>query len=322
MIQRWVNLCAVREHPLSLSLFRIVLAAVLLSDLWTIFYLDLVIPLFAPVEAGGLSDVVTRGKEPWFFRVFGATESSAVGLYWLMVVACLAVLFGLMTRGACLVLLVAWSQHALILPGADRGIDLLMRNMLFLLMFSGCGSCLSIDGWLRHRAWIKPDIECMAWPRYLVILQVVVMYSAAGIEKLGFAWTPIGGYSALYLILQDWAVARFDFSWLALQPYYLFTQLGTAGTLLWEWTAPLLLFAVYYKANPETDSKLRRWMSRVHFRELWLVVGCCFHVLLVMTMELGIFPFAMMATYVAFFSPTEWRRFLHRLRGGQVLKAS
>jgi hypothetical protein len=220
------------------------------------------------------------------------------------------------------VLLIAWSQHALILPAADRGIDLLMRNMLFLLMFSGCGSCLSIDGWLRHRAWNKPDLECMAWPRYLIILQVVVMYGAAGIEKMGFAWTPLGGYSALYLILQDWAVARFEMSWLAQQPFYFLTQLGTATTLLWEWSAPLLLLAVYYRATPGVDGRLRSWMARVHFRELWLVVGCGFHLLLVVTMELGIFPFAMVATYAAFYAPEEWGRFFRRFQRKKQLGAT
>ena len=231
MIQSWVKLCAVREHPLSLALFRVAIGLVLLSDLLTILRLDLIVPLFVPMEAGGLSDVVTRGKEPWFFQVFGASEASGVALYWLMVVACLAVLFGVMTRSACLVLLLAWSQHALILSGSDRGIDMLMRNMLFLLMFSGCGACLSVDSWLRDRTWLKVDLECMAWPRYLILLQVGVMYCAAGIEKMGFAWTPLGGYSALYLILQDWAIARSDMTWLAAQPYYFFSQLRNLSLL-------------------------------------------------------------------------------------------
>jgi hypothetical protein len=315
MIASWVALCAKREHPLSLAIVRIAIALVLLSDLLTIFRLDLIIPLFVTDEYGGLSDIVSRGKAPWFLQVFGASEGSGVALYWVMVVACLAVLVGVMTRTACMVLLLAWAQHALILSGADRGIDMLMRNLLFLLMFSGCGQCLSVDSWLRDRTWLRRDLECMAWPRYLILLQVVVMYSAAGIEKMGFAWTPLGGYSALYLILQDWAILRTDMSWLGTQPFYFLSQLGTAGTLFWEWSAPLLLLAVYYRATPERGGRMRGWMNRVWFRSIWLTIGCLFHVLLVLTMELGIFPFAMLATYLAFYGPEEWFAFRGYLRG-------
>ena len=128
MIAAWVKLCARREHPMSLAVFRILIATVLLADLLVIWQLDLVEVLFAPREAGGLSDVVTRSREPWVYKLFGATAATASGLYWVMCCSCLAVLFGFWTRGSCLVLLLASSQMALISPAADRGIDMLIRN--------------------------------------------------------------------------------------------------------------------------------------------------------------------------------------------------
>ena len=294
---------------------------VILSDLLTILRLDLVVTLFAPAEAGGLSDVVSRGKEPWVYQWFGASATTAIALYWVMLGASLLLLLGALTPVSCLVLLLAWSQHAQIAPAADRGIDLLLRNMLFLLMFSGAGRCLSVDSFVRWRRMYDPADRCMAWPRYLIILQVVVMYFAAGIEKMGFAWTPLGGYSALFLILQDWAVARFIFDWLANQPYYFLTQVGTAGTLLWEWTAPVMVYALYVKATPGGAGRLRKWVENIHFREVWLVVGTLFHLSLFITMELGIFPFAMVATYVAFYHPKEWERLLPRWVTPQRLTA-
>ena len=179
-------------------------------------------------------------------------------------------------------------------------------------MFSGSGRCLSVDCWFRLRRWYDSSLRCMSWPRYLIVLQVVVMYCAAGIEKMGFAWTPWGGYSALFLILQDWAVARYSFDWLAAQPFYALTQLGTAGTLMWEWTAPLMVVALYTKASARPPGRLGRLLEMVYFREGWLLVGLLFHFALVITMELGIFPFAMVTTYIAFYHPDEWQRWLAR----------
>lgn len=130
---------------------------------------------------------------------------------------------------------------------------------------------------------------------------------------MGFAWTPFGGFSALYLILQDWAIARYAFGWLAEQPFYLLTQVGTAGTLIWEWSSPLMLYALYVKATPKREGRLRGWIEKVHFRELWLSMGGLFHFSLFVTMELGIFPFAMVATYVAFYGPEEWKALIARV---------
>jgi hypothetical protein len=230
-------------------------------------------------------------------------------LYWLMIVACLMMLIGFCTPFSCLVLLIVWSQLALVSPSADRGIDTLLRNMLFILMFSGSGRCLSVDALIRGKGLMNEGLRCMAWPRYLIMLQVVVMYLAAGVEKMSFSWTPFGGYSALYLILQDWAVTRYTFEWLGAQPYFLFTQIGTALSLFWEWSAPLLLVAHYHRVTAGPNSKLRRFTAKVPVRTLWLIVGFGFHSMLIITMELGIFPFAMMATYVIFFDPEEWRAF-------------
>ena len=54
--------------------------------------------------------------------------------------------------------------------------------MIFLLIFSDSGACLSFDAWLRFKQWIKPDLQALAWPRYLIILQIVVMYLGSVVE--------------------------------------------------------------------------------------------------------------------------------------------
>jgi hypothetical protein len=303
MWRRWVALWDRREPPEVLAIVRMLLAAVLLWDLLTIRHLGLIDVLFAPQEAGGLPDITDRDPIPELYRWFPRDATTARAAWAVLVGATTAFGVGFLTPLAGLVAMLVSAQLALVLPLGDRGIDMMIRNVLLLLSLSGCGRVWSVDALLFGRR-----TEVPSWPRHLLILQVAVVYACAGVQKTALAWTPIGSFSALYLILQDPSIARQNFAWL--REVYPLTQIASASTLVFEWSAILLPLVFWYRDTRTRPGRLRALSNRVQPHRAWLLVGVLLHLGIAATMTLGIFPFAMFACYPAFLNPDELPRWL------------
>ncbi|MBX2797727.1 MAG: HTTM domain-containing protein [Myxococcales bacterium] len=310
---RWVTYWAVQEHPRSLALVRICLGLVILWEFMEIFRLDLVVALFGSQDVGGLSDALSRAKPPLVYRVLPGTVESAKLLHAIPTVAAFMFTCGLFTRTSALVLLLSWAQFAHILPAADRGIDTLCRDVLWIFTFAPAGACWSADALIRSGKWEGDGALVGAWARRLIILQLVVMYFMAGVQKTGVHWYPMGHFAALYFILLDPAIGRYDFTFLANQPFFFFTQLGTAGTILFQDSYPLVLLWIHYRNTPDRPGRLRAFANRWHLDWVWIVTGGVFHLLLALTMELGIFPWAMLALYPAWLRPQDLKRVMDRV---------
>ena len=308
----WVALWDRREDPRSLALVRILMSVVVLYDWLRIWSLGLVVPLFAPSAGGGIGMPLARKSVPWLYSAFPEGTTAAWVGFALIVI--LTVMFGagLLTRLSAAALVLVWTQLSLGLPASDRGIDMLIRNVIFLLAFSSAGRVWSVDARLRSGSWLGDGALVPAWPRYLLVIQLVILYFTAGVQKVSSAWTPFGGWSALYIAMRDPAFAMGELPWLdALYPV---TQLLTASTWAWEWSAPFLLLALYYRDTRRRSGRLRAMMNRLSFRSIYLLVGATFHFGTVLTLQLGIFPWAVLAIYPACFHPNELRRMLNRLR--------
>ena len=88
MISTWSSLWDHKEHPRTLSLVRMAVAMVILTDFLRIAQLDLVVPLFGPHDVGGISNVMERSTPPLLYRWFPATSGTAVAAHvWAVVVA-------------------------------------------------------------------------------------------------------------------------------------------------------------------------------------------------------------------------------------------
>ena len=303
-----------REPGTAMALVRIGVALCILYDLLYIWHLDLVVPLFTAEEYGGWSHVLARTSWPMWVEWFGATELSGRALHAGMTLSSLALLLGFRTRTAAFVLLALWTQWTSFLPTGDRGIDQQLRNILVLMSLGHFGSTLSVDALARTGHWID-NTPVPVWPRRLVIGTMILMYTSAGYLKGGITWWPMGGFSALYFALQDPSVAAFDFSWTRRQPWFFFTQVGTATTILYQCTYPLVLLLFYWRRYPHRAGRIGRLANRYHVERLWLLIGGVFHVILGFTMNLGIFPWAMLALYPAWFPSEEWHRWARRLLG-------
>jgi uncharacterized membrane protein YphA (DoxX/SURF4 family) len=306
MIAWWTALWSQREHPRSLALVRLAVAAVLLVDFAQVLTLDLAGPLYAPAEAGGMGDPTGRADPLWLYRFFGEgmANQPAVAV-WICLLSALMLLLGLFPRLFALVLVLLWAQLDAALPPSDRGIDMLMRNTLLVLAMSQSGAALSLPAWWRARQG-QPAPLVPSWPRYFLVVQLVMVYAAAGISKFASSWTPVGDFSALFIAMNDPAFNRIPTEWIA--QGYVLTQIGTGATWIWEWMAPSLLLAYHYRQTRTRPGWLRAQMNRLDWVWLYLLIGLVFHVGTHFTLRLGIFPFAMMALYPAAFHPDEWAR--------------
>ena len=307
MIERWVRLLDEREPPTVLALIRILLSATVLFDLAVVGLLDLPVWLWAPIDQGGTSPTA-NAEAAFIYRLLPPTPAGAWALYTALVLSALAFGVGIFTRTSGALFVLFYAQSQLLNDVGDRGIDRAIRIVILILCFSAAGRAYSLDARIRTGSFRGDGAPEPAWPRYLILGQLVVMYTAAGLSKSSTLWLPWGGHAALYVILSEPIYATRDFSSLAHPVLYFLTQIGTASSRAWEIAAPVVLLAAHYRRTPDRPGRLRALMNRLPVRDVYVVFGVLFHILLALTLRLGIFPFAMLACFPAFYRPGEIER--------------
>ena len=299
MIRAWVAFWDRREPPTVLALVRILVGVTLVADLATAGALGVVEAVWAPPPEGLGYGALGR-TPPFLVGWLGASTGSAWTLWTITIVCAALFTLGAAMRvsGALLVLLSAQLAH--LAPDSDRGIDILLRIVVAVLVLSGASARWSVDAWVRRRLGRPPPELVPAWPRYLLFAQLVWMYFSAGLQKSDPAWGPYGGFSALAMILSDPHFARFEAGWIA--SVYPLLQGATLATMAFELGAPVFLLACLFASRPDRLGRLARGV-----RWTWLLVGLGFHVGIALTMRLGIFPFGVLAVWPVFLSEAEWR---------------
>jgi len=320
-VGRWVGFWDEREPPTCLALIRILLGLVVVYDLAALAAHGAISWLWAPIEGGGVVGW-SEADAPLFYRLLPPTAGSATLLWAGLLLSALGVGAGCFTRASALAHVAFSVQAALINAAADRAIDRLIRMVLLILVLSPCAAVWSVDARRATGSFRGDASPAPAWPRYLIFAQLVITYFGAGLAKGGTHWYPWGGYNALFLTLRDPILSSVDARWLDSRLAHWMTQLATAITHLWELGAPLLLLAAFYRRSPDHPGRpglgrggLRRIFLRVPVREIYVAVGVVFHLSLAVTLRLGIFPFAMLACFPAFFRPDEVERWLRACRG-------
>jgi hypothetical protein len=286
VLPRYVAFWDRRELPHALASVRIGIGVVMLYDLLQIARLGLIVPLWAPVSEGGIGIVSTVTFYSWF----GASAKSAYWLFGLSVAAASSLVLGCFSRLSALTLMLCSAQLSGLAPDADRGIDTLLRNVLVVLALSRAGAAWSLD------ARKRPSAEIPAWPRYLLIAQLVLLYFSAGMQKQSAAWSSLGGYSALFGVLSKPHYARFSLGHEQLVAIYPLLQAATIGTLIFERSAILLPLCLWLRGRTGRWGQLVR---RARIVELWIATGVFFHLALALFTQLGIFPWGCLALYPA-----------------------
>ncbi len=239
----------------------------------------LVVDLLAIVVFGVADGVLFTAEHGGLVRApqeWAISDARYAGVAWwaLSLVTLAAVAGGLGGRGVLLLAVIAYAQLGHFDWPGDRGIDRICRTLLLLCVFSEVG---------RRR----PPAEVAAWPADLLRVLLVVVYLDAGIAKVEsrLSWLATD-FNPLYGIVASPQVGRVDPDVFA--PFQLLFAVGGAATLLLELSAPILLWR---RAAP--------W---------WGLFGAFLHLGLAVTMNLGIFPYAMLALYPVVFEPWLWPR--------------
>jgi len=305
----WVALTSEREPALVLALFRIAIATVAVGSLLSAATSGVVDVLWTARPHGAL-----RLSGDWLVEALGgATPTVIWGLFAVALSSCTLVAVGLGGRLPCLVASQTYLALARVNDDAAGGYDAMINNALYLLMFSGAWDTLSADCRWRTGRWTS-ETEVPAWPRHLLIFQLLVIYGSTALHKLSPVWTPFGGYSALWWVFQDPTWRRFDMSFVA--GLYPLLQVATAVTWHWELAMPLLLLWYACARTRDRGGRLRALVLRWDLRKPFAAVGVVLHLGILVTLNVGPFSLASLAYYVLLWTPEEVGAALARLRDG------
>lgn len=311
---RWVNWVQERETGETLALLRIALGLAVIGTISTVAAHDLVAFLWLDAASGGYREVAGHG---FLYGIIGVTPATLWGGVALGLVSGLFVTLGLGGRLPAFIALKAIQELTDLNGSAGGSYDALLTNALWLLVLGDATRTLSFDCYHRSGQW-RDDTPILAIPRRLFLFQLVLVYWSTGAQKVSNYWTPFGGFSALYYILQQPTWHRADMAWVAW--IYPLTQGMTAAVWLFELGAPLLLVGLWARRWPE--SRLSNLARRLPLRGMFAVFGIGMHLGIEALMNVGPFSFISMSYYLALLWPSEARAALDRLTRAVSPKAA
>lgn len=306
----WVALVARREEGTSLALFRIVTGMCVMLAIGSVVTADLVELLWVDAEHGGYRPLTVG----WLVEALGGATPTVI---WTLVAitfaAGSALAVGVLGRPAALIAGQGMLALTTLNVHGRSSYDPLIINSLWLLVLADGSATLSLRCRLRHGRWTSDQLVA-AWPRYLVIVQLVVLYTFTGLHKISIHWTPAGGFSALYYILQQPSWQRGDMTWLA--SVYPLTQVSTGITWLWELTWPVVPLALWLRTTAERGGRVRRLANRIPIRGVYVSIGLVMHGMITVLMVVGPFSWITLAYYPCLYRPRElhaaWKRIRRR----------
>jgi hypothetical protein len=287
---KWVELTSRKETGEILALFRILTGLGVLWNVGSVVLSGAVRTLWIDRAGGGFRRLDEDAS--WLIGLFGGPTE---GVVWTFVAAAIVLgvllVLGLGGRITALLALQVMFALSMINPHAKGSYDALSCNALWLLVLAGSTATWSLDARIRTGSW-QSDREVSAFPRYLAIFQLVVVYFFNAVQKVSAHWTIGGGFSALYYILQQPTWQRFDMTWAAY--VYPLTQIGTFVTWVFELGSPLLL--LWY---------LIRRRARFDLRIPFVIVGLLLHLGILILLEVGPFSLIVLAFYPCLFAPSD-----------------
>ncbi len=300
---RWKATLAHTEPAHGLAVLRMGMGLVLVIEMLSVWSADLVPMLWLTPEDGGY--LTSQQSGSFLVNALGGRTTTLIwGLWATSLVAGLSLLAGVFPRVAAFIGMEAFFAITWVNPHAGGSYDMLISNLLLLLVFAQSGATGSVVAkWKTGRWW--PDTPVPAWPRYLVIGQMVTMYTSTGFQKVSASWVPGGDLSALFYILQQPSWQRFDMTWAA--QVYPLTQAATLGTWLFEVGAPILLVAFWFRRTHDKPGRVRAWFNRWDIRSIWLAIGVAMHVGIMLLMEVGTFSVVCVFSYACFFHADEFK---------------
>ncbi|MBD2628440.1 HTTM domain-containing protein [Trichormus variabilis] len=277
----------------SLAAFRIGISLIILTDLFTRFgdltahYSDVgVLPraLLAQVAKPGYWSLHAISGEPIF----------QVLLFAIAALFALLMLVGYRTRVVTIaswVLLISLHNRN---PALIFAADDVLRALLFWAMFLPWGACYSLDSALNTSHRQLPERVVSGATFALMCQQCFIYIFSAAIKTKSPIW--VDGSAVYYALSFDQYVTPFGHFLLNVQPILkVFTQI----TLVLEWIGPLVIFIPF-------RNNLFRMGAVITFIGLHAGFG--------LTLNIGIFPFLSIFSWLAFLPSSFWNALEKRLQ--------
>jgi predicted DCC family thiol-disulfide oxidoreductase YuxK len=277
----------------SLAVFRIGLAAVILVDLFNRFQ-DLTAHY---TDAGVMPRTLLREVAPtfhWSLHALSGTVWFQGVLFAIAALIAIALLVGYRTRIATI------ASWALMVSLQNRNptllfaADYVLVALLFWSMFLPLGACYSMDSALNSSTRKLPERFASGATFALMVQQSFIYIFSAVIKGQGTAWNDGSAvYYALSFDQYATPIGRFLLNFPALM------TLSTHITFVLEWLGPLLIFIPFRNS---------------FFKMLAIALFVPLHIGFGLTLNLGIFPFLSVFSWLAFLPSDFWNRLFKRLQ--------
>lgn len=301
-----------KEPATSLALFRVLLCASALYSLAIMSDREVFEIAWVRAKDGGLLPLNSRH---WIYTVLGGFNARSVNHVYGMCL--LFTTCGLLGFGGRLTILCAQQCYVALRnlnENASGGYDSLISLGMLVLACSFSTSTLSLDCRLASGRWWSSKLVS-AWPRAVLVFQLLLMYTMTGLQKVGHSWTPMGGYTALHYVLNDPTWLRWELGTL---PWLLGPVLRVSTAITWHWEQLSLLLLLHWFFRWRAPDARPSWLSRVFvrwdLRYPWAAIGVALHAGILLLFDVGPFSLVSLAYYVNMWSPAEWQRFYRTLR--------
>lgn len=298
-IEKWDSFWFKPQSPLPMAVFRILFSLVLLENLLVHIWPDFDI-YYSQNNLIPIQDMIARywHNDHMFdaLLLFPNQDQYIYGTFYVLVGATVCLSMGLFTRlSAWLVflLLMSFGNHFELNQNAG---DNYMRLAAMCLAFSNCGDALSIDSLIKcmRQDWRVTGfypIYSAPWAQRLLQLQLMIAYAHTWICKIeGFRWNE---GTATYFATRYDDVMRFPLPHFVDQLW--FYQATTWGTLLIEF---VLWNLIWWKPA-------RYWV---------MLSGLMLHLGIEYCMNLPMFEWNFMFTYILFIDPADFSRWFDQLK--------
>ena len=263
------------QQMYTLGVVRIAFGALVV--VWTLWLLPVRKALLGP---HGISTAQPSIPDTWgLFAVWNSDEAILMGIV-VLLVAAIAMLVGWHSRIAAVIVFVLVLSFERRSPWVFNSGDALMRIEAFLLAISPCGAALSLDERRRSGSFWSAQTR-PNWPIRLLQIQLSIVYLFAVQTKLaGQPW--LDGTAVSYVLrIEDMKRIPVP-QWLAMNAPVM--NAVTWGVLAIELALGILV-----------------WFRR--FRPWVLTAGVVMHVTIDLTVQIGIFSYAVLVLYLAWTSP-------------------
>ena len=310
---RWVALTSRTETGETVAIFRILVGLGLVftvTGAWSSGAWEFA---WVPIEDGGYRTL----KATWLVELLGGPSRALARALMVGSLATGAMLsLGIGGRATALVALQCYLPLTRLNTHTGGSYEHLLTNSLWLCVLAGCTATWSLDCRLGTGRW-SSDKRVGSWQRWLIVLQLVLVYGSTGLQKMGSSWTPIGGFSAMYDALSDPMWARWELPWLG----WFGPVLAVGTALVWCFEISWVFYPGWWwlrrTERPLTGrlGRMAAWARRWDLRPLLVGFGASMHLGIFVTMSVATFSWITVSLYVALWRPEEWRRFAGRVRG-------